>query len=509
MSLLVNNKLGFTLVETLLVLAVSLSMMGLKFKELRSELLADQAKIAGEQIKSVGNAVNGYIVANYADLIQLKSNSSRVCSGQVCTITSQTLIDSGLLPATFTGKNVFGSDYSIQLRRAGSAPTYTINGLIITNKPWADGKQINHDLLGLAMRAAGADSGVSKNNTQISGYSGVWTEKQSDFSSITKAGQLAYRAGFDSGMYTVYLRRDGTLPMTGDLNLDGHNINNIKDVNASGAVNAGSVKSAGRIEGSTIHSAGFISAGGAIDAGGWLSARNDYGDVISLGGDAIGNDYEMRLGSAKPLSVYSPNATDYTTILKTAGRGNVQFNQRLGLMGRDPNVLPPGWAGGLATWDIYAGGTIGIGEGGNLVAYINQGGNIFASNNITGGSVTSNGRLTAGEFVQVNGVANEGNGCSPNGLQGRTQDGQILSCVNGVWKSGGGALNIIYGNNVSCPAGKNTFSRYWTTAGGANYGRYCGLQTGWAGAAPSCESCVDWERCHMVYSHTWSAVACM
>lgn len=454
MSLLVNNKLGFTLVETLLVLAVSLSMMGLKFKELRSELLADQAKIAGEQIKSVGNAVNGYIVANYADLIQLKSNSSRVCSGQVCTITSQTLIDSGLLPATFTGKNVFGSDYSIQLRRAGSAPTYTINGLIITNKPWADGKQINHDLLGLAMRAAGADSGVSKNNTQISGYSGVWTEKQSDFSSITKAGQLAYRAGFDSGMYTVYLRRDGTLPMTGDLNLDGHNINNIKDVNASGAVNAGSVKSAGRIEGSTIHSAGFISAGGAVDAGGELSARNGYGDVISLGGDAYGNDYEIRLGSPKTLTVFSPNGR-YTTTMQV--RRNVKIDERLGLMGTDPNVLPAGWGGGLTTTDVYANGTVGLGSGGGLSAYINSSGNVFASNNITGGSVTSNGRLTAGEFVQVNGVANEGSGCSPNGLIGRDSTGAMLSCQSGAWRksSGIGKAHIfrdsgILGNFTYC-----------------------------------------------------------
>jgi hypothetical protein len=29
-------------------------------------------------------------------------------------------------------------------------------------------------------------------------------------------------------MYSVYLRRDGTLPMTGDLNMGGKNINNVK-----------------------------------------------------------------------------------------------------------------------------------------------------------------------------------------------------------------------------------------------------------------------------------------
>ncbi|WP_394854370.1 shufflon system plasmid conjugative transfer pilus tip adhesin PilV [Klebsiella michiganensis] len=47
--------------------------------------------------------------------------------------------------------------------------------------------------------------------------------------------------------------------------------------------------------------------------------------------------------------------------------------------------------------------------------------------------ITSNGRLTTNEFLQINGQASVGGGCSPNGLQGRTSAGQLLSCVNGVW----------------------------------------------------------------------------
>ncbi|MCU3543139.1 shufflon system plasmid conjugative transfer pilus tip adhesin PilV, partial [Enterobacter hormaechei subsp. steigerwaltii] len=49
-----------------------------------------------------------------------------------------------------------------------------------------------------------------------------------------------------------------------------------------------------------------------------------------------------------------------------------------------------------------------------------------------------NGRMTANEFVQVNGVATAGASCSPNGLIGRDASGGILSCQSGIWRSPGG-----------------------------------------------------------------------
>lgn len=46
-------------------------------------------------------------------------------------------------------------------------------------------------------------------------------------------------------MYSVYLRRDGTLPMTGDLNMGGKSINNAKDITAAGTMMAEILKSTG------------------------------------------------------------------------------------------------------------------------------------------------------------------------------------------------------------------------------------------------------------------------
>lgn len=104
------------------------------------------------------------------------------------------------------------------------------------------------------------------------------------------------------------------------------------------------------------------------------------------------------------------------------------------------------------TATISAGGSNLQTSSGLYGAYVNSSGNIdaagtvnaayvWASGNLnsnyvhSNGNIDANGRINAGEFVYINGQANVGWGCSPNGLQGRTPEGAILSCVNGVWKS--------------------------------------------------------------------------
>ncbi|RYL02280.1 shufflon system plasmid conjugative transfer pilus tip adhesin PilV, partial [Citrobacter freundii] len=95
----------------------------------------------------------------------------------------------------------------------------------------------------------------------------------------------------------------------------------------------------------------------------------------------------------------------------------------------------------IKTFDVYASGTVGAGdENGNLKAYINTYGDIHADRNINAsGNIDANGRINAGEFVYINGQANIGWGCSPNGVVGRTPEGKVISCVNGVWSGSTGS----------------------------------------------------------------------
>lgn len=422
------KRKGFSLIEVLLSLTILLMITALKFNNIKSEQEDINAKVVGEQIKSVGEAVNSYITIKYSELSELKSASGssddpgpRVCSANICEITTQTLINNGLLSESFSGKNSFGSGYKIQLRRSGIAPNYVVNGIVTTENPWDKEGYVNYTLLGKAMQIAGSDSGINKTGNLASGYSGIWTAKQSDFSSINKKGQLVYRVGYNSSMYSVYLRRDGTLPMTGDLDLGENNINNINNINASGNANIN----------------------GNVNAGKEVVAHNGYGDAITMGGDAAGNDYEIRLSNgSRPLTIYSPNAREYTTIFKVGK--NVQFSQRLGLMGRDPNAIPSGWGGGLTTLDVYANGTVAAGNNGNLSAYMNSSGNIFAS-----GNIEAQKRVNVGEYVYINGIAKIGAQCEKSGLQGRTNEGQIVSCINGLWALNSGTFTRMGTNSLS------------------------------------------------------------
>lgn len=380
-------------------------------------------------------------------------------SGSVCEITYQTLVNEGLLPSSFSGVNAQKSSYKIFLRRSGNVPNYIINGLITTTNVWVDGGKVRYDLLGKAMQAAGIDSGMTKTDTAASGYGGQWSELSTDYSNITAAGLLAYRVGYDSAMYSVYLRRDGTLPMTGDLNMGGQNIYNAQNITAAGTTMSGTLKSTGETQvGTTLTVGSNASVGGDITASG---------------------------------NVYSGQSV--------IANGNMATN------GLSPGDHPAGWGGGLRTWDIIAGGTIAtlkpgttgtdaqfatminkdgyIYASGNIFsgqtitangsistgdsvyaknsiytgnesstkAYMNKDGNIYGSGNAQlDGNINANGninsysqitasqRLTTGEFLQINGVANVGWGCSPNGLQGRAANGAILSCVNGIWKAANG-----------------------------------------------------------------------
>ncbi|WP_417306371.1 tail fiber protein [Enterobacter roggenkampii] len=407
-------KKGFSLLELTLVLGVGTMVAFMKFQDMKNEQESIMASAVGQQMKQIGEAVNGYINIRYDKLSTLSNAAGtgtdpgpRTCSGSVCEITYQTLINEGLLPSTYTGTNANKSSYKIILKRDGTSPNFVINGLITTSTAWIEGSKTRYDLLGNAMQTAGIDSGMTKTTSIASGYSGQWTETSANFNNITSAGQLAFRVGFNSALYSVYLRRDGTLPMTGDLNLDGHNINNVDALNATG-----NITTTGDLQARNIKATGKIDAGGNISAGNWVYAKNGYGNNIGLGGDAGGDDFEIKISGQKQIDVLSD---DYTSIV-FAVNGKIEL--------RNPQS-------GAVGVNINYDGSI------NTIGTIKASGNIESSQNVKGATLESTGRATVGEFVQLNGQAEVGKECQSNGLQGRTVDGQILSCVNGVWNFSG------------------------------------------------------------------------
>ncbi|RNU59034.1 type II secretion system protein, partial [Klebsiella pneumoniae] len=210
-------KKGFSLLELILALGIGSAIALIKFQDMKVEQEDLVAKTAGEQIKQLGEAVNGYISMRYDKLSTLTSSSNqssdpgpRTCNSTGCEIDYHTLVNEGLLPASYNGNNIYKSPYKIILKREGTAPNYVINGLITTSSAWIEGGHIRYDLLGKAMQVAGVDSGMTKDATSVAGFQSQWKEQNTAFNNITRDGLLAFRVGYNSSLYAIYLRRDGT-----------------------------------------------------------------------------------------------------------------------------------------------------------------------------------------------------------------------------------------------------------------------------------------------------------
>ena len=105
----------------------------------------------------------------------------------------------------------------------------------------------------------------------------------------------------------------------------------------------------------------------------------------------------------------------------SAGESNLKTNSVL-------------YATEISSGNINSAGTV-TAERVDVVDYVWASGNISSNYIYSTGNLDADGQINANTFVYINGKANVGWGCSPNGLQGRTSEGAILSCVNGVWKS--------------------------------------------------------------------------
>lgn len=389
---MLKMKKGFSLIELILALGIGTAISFIKFQDMKTEQENIIAQAVGTQIKQIGEAVNRYISIHYDKLSTLSSSSSqssdpgpRACSANGCEITVQTLINEGLLPPSYTGINAYKSSYKILLKRSGIVPNYVINGLITTTAPWMEGNKTRYDLLGKAMQAAGIDSGMTQSATLASGYSGSWSEKSSNYPSVNKTGLLAYSVGYDSSMYSVYLRRDGTLPMTGNLNMGNQDINNVRNITAAGTTTSG-----------ILHSIGDTTIGGNAQVNGNINSNNTVsGTTVSSRGETYTQNW-----------------------FRTLGDGGIYFQKYGG-----------GWNMPDAnTIQAYGGKNIRTAAG-LYGGYVKSTGDIDASGNITSSAIVS------GQYLQPTSVSTAGTYCRSNGLMSKDSQGKLLTCQSGRWTS--------------------------------------------------------------------------
>ncbi|EEX7046676.1 shufflon system plasmid conjugative transfer pilus tip adhesin PilV [Escherichia coli] len=91
---------------------------------------------------------------------------------------------------------------------------------------------------------------------------------------------------------------------------------------------------------------------------------------------------------------------------------------------------------------------------------------------VSGGTIRSDGRLSTGEYLQLEKTATAGTSCSPDGLVGRTSTGAILSCQSGSWirVSGSTVLTgkIANGERLPLPSGFSASQCTWSVSNAEN-----------------------------------------
>jgi prepilin-type N-terminal cleavage/methylation domain-containing protein len=231
---------GFTLIEMLLVLALSaLAMISLLEYQIQQSKIR-VAESVGEQFKNVGDALGSYISLESQTLV------ANIPSGTSATIPINVLEGTTvgaypgkpILPNTFSNTNAFNSNYVIQIYNNAGA----LSGLVLSSAPVVDtdGTTIKYDWIGAAMKKMGANSGMTFNSgTTFSGFDGAFSLPNTEFSAINAPGQLGYYVSTTaiSPYDQIYLRLDGTNSMLADLDVGNHNIKNVTNINYSGWAN--------------------------------------------------------------------------------------------------------------------------------------------------------------------------------------------------------------------------------------------------------------------------------
>lgn len=318
-----NKNKGWILTEAMIGVAIATGLLvaGLASYKFYSDM--QLSKNVGDHLKQVGLAANAYTSTNYSKIVQGLSEGGRNCSGNGCTITVKELMDQGFLPRDYSGKNPVKLEYEIKVIKEGNAPDWILNGVVVTKKPWMKKQNVAYDMIGKAVEEAGIDAGMVGINHagKLNGYAAGWSIPLSTYNIKAEKGLLGYRFGHQSAMMNQFLRRDGTLPMTGNLNMGGNTIHNTSEISGvnnelilnSNATVKGTLKSEGQLE----VDAGII-AKGVIESDsnlcGHRTAIKGVPSRFCIGSDSTGSN------TFKDAFNFTIEGTNIPLVIRNAGK---------------------------------------------------------------------------------------------------------------------------------------------------------------------------------------------
>ncbi|WP_186338765.1 shufflon system plasmid conjugative transfer pilus tip adhesin PilV [Chromobacterium vaccinii] len=331
-----------------LAIAVALIGMCLAYWGVRqvNEWRESRGQILGGALAELGKGVNSYVVHYHPQIVDALFASSRVplvVNGEQ--IAADTIRPTAAEIAKFAGMSGFGDrppavprgSYRIELRKGSECnvkEACNVNALTYVDKPLllpypGAIDRVDYMAAAAAARTIGINGGVSilPDNSKLTFPDSAGTSIVTLDNPVKDApgGIVAVRGGYLRADFDEFLRRDGTRPMTGNLNMGANSINDVKDIKGEGSLQMRSVTT--------------------------TESLNTFGNIAAL--------------------------------------GNL-------IIGRAASV----------------------------------------------GTLSAAGRISTKEYVQLGGMAVEGESCDPDGLVARTSKGALLSCQSKRWHPGGFSQTI-------------------------------------------------------------------
>lgn len=307
-----QSQRGFTLVELSIATVVMGVMATVGVWYATQQLAYSRADAQADSLTVIGSALGSYETKYFPNIVGGQPVPG-VVNPKSPTVSE--LLSLGLLDKSISSINLYSGGYSTVLVTIPSGCTGSacnIQGLVYTTTPLTDASGRESDALaGEATTHGGGNLGYSSigNASNIVGPGGNWT-MPNPLGNVP--GILAMRVGLSNTGLDQYLRRDGTLPMTGDLNMGSQSVTNVTNVSAAGTIQGASAVIQGSVFTGTITtgpaSLGDTSVNGNATISGSVTASNGtFAGRIDATGRIHTQEYLQVDGYGKPGAPCSQN----------------------------------------------------------------------------------------------------------------------------------------------------------------------------------------------------------
>lgn len=482
---------GVTLIELILVIALLAMMSVLSFYEKQTEFEQARARSVGAMLFQFNNAVRDALAQNnpgssitYQGSSWLKSSA---CGG--LRAPGQEFLPCDFPLATVANPIPFGNlSLSTSILVISTSPTHKFTATTTTS-PFqlqeSGAMKTRSDLSGIAVLTAASAVGVQVQ--PLNGGIPASGATDARYASDSRTGVITFTSS-NAGGNDIWLKADGSNNMHKSLRFDGAAFGDRQILGASRIQNiAGQALVLGSGSGfSPVTGSAVVIGSNAEILGEFRNRRNLQVDgntilagqlgvagSVNVGGSVTANGNIIASTSAYAQLFLDANDPNYYFDPNGASHINVLYARVIYDKDNPSYYINPNNSSRLnqaITNTTYASLFYDL----NNTGYYLQPSAGNRLSGITSDAIYNYGRMTVGEYVQLNGVASSGAGCAPNGLLGRAVDGSALSCVNGAWaKMGGGAPTCQWytipgyaANNVTlwnCPSGLTKMG--WDTTG--------------------------------------------